>query len=100
VPQPVIQPFIGDYIELRAVGQNFYGVFSAANTPDSLNFPNGVTFGRNADFAKHLLRNAHGGLTIGVSIDPFFFMVGPNENRSCNALRTKRDPRALEIGCR
>jgi hypothetical protein len=100
VPQPVIQPYIGDYIELRAVGQSFYGVFSAANTPDTLNFPNGVTFNRNADFTRRLLLNAHGGTTIGVSIDPFFFMVGPKENPSCPALRAKRDVRALRIGCR
>jgi len=100
VPQAVIQPYIGDYLELRAVGQSFYGVFSAANTPDTLNFPNGIKFERNADFVRHLLLNAHGGTTIGVSIDPFFFMVGPNEEPSCNALRAKRDPRALQIGCR
>ena len=99
VPTPVLQPYIGDYIELRAVGQNFYGVFSASNTPDTHNFPNGVTFERNADFVRHLLLNAHGGTTIGVSIDPFFFMVGPKENASCPSLRAKRDPRALRIGC-
>jgi hypothetical protein len=100
VPTPVLQPYIGDYIELRSVGSNFYGVFSAANTPDTLNFPNGVTFNRNADFNTNLLKNAHGGTSIGVSIDPFFFMVGPKEDPACPALRAKRDVRALRIGCR
>jgi hypothetical protein len=100
VPTPVLQPYIGDYIELRAVGQNFYGVFSANNTPDTLNFPNGVTFERNVDLQRHLLLNAHRGTTIGVSIDPFFFMVGPKEDPSCASLRAKHDVRALRIGCR
>jgi hypothetical protein len=99
VPLPIIQPYIGDYIELRAVGQNFYGVFSASNTPDTLNFPNGVTFEGNVDLTRHLLLNARGGTTIGVSIDPFFFMVGPKENASCPSLRNRRDPRASRIGC-
>ena len=100
VPSPVIQPYIGDYIELRAVGPSFYGVFSAANAPDTLNFPNGVSFQRNVDLSKKELRNAHGGGSIGVSIDPFFFAVGPNENSACAKLRASRGPRADDIGCK
>jgi hypothetical protein len=100
VPSPVIQPYIGDYIELRAVGPNFYGVFSAANTPDTLNFPNGVSFQRNVDLSRRLLLNAHGGTTIGVSIDPFFFAVGPKEDSRCVALRRARSSRADDIGCK
>jgi hypothetical protein len=80
-------PYIGDYIELRAAGSTFYGVFSANNRPDSLNFPNGVSYQRNADFFGHFLLNARGDATIGYSIDPFFFSIGPNEHPSCVALR-------------
>lgn len=100
VPMPVIQPYIGDYIELRAVDQNFYGVFSAANTPDTLNFPNGVVFQRNVDLTQKLLKNAHGGTTIGVSIDPFFFSVGPKDDSRCTTLRRARSAKADDIGCK
>ena len=100
VPTPVLQPYIGDYIELRSVGPNFYGVFSANNTPDTLNFPNGVKFERNADFKGHFLRDAQDSSSIAISIDPFFFMVGPKENSACTRLRAARDPRADIIGCR
>ena len=48
-PAPAFLPYIGDYDHLMAVGKNFYGIFSANNTPDMTNFPNGVTFQRNID---------------------------------------------------
>jgi hypothetical protein len=99
-PKPILQPYIGDYLELRAVGNMFFGVFSASNIPSNANFPNGVTYNRNADFSTHLLKNQHGGDTIGYSIDPFFFSVGPKENPACPALRAAKNPRADDIGCR
>ena len=99
-PKPLLQPYIGDYLELRAVGNTFFGVFSASNIPANANFPNGVTYNRNANFITHLLKNEHGGDTIGYSIDPFFFSVGPKEDPSCAALRTARSPRVNDIGCR
>jgi len=33
-PTRDFDPYIGDYVELHAVGKRFYGVFSANNTPD------------------------------------------------------------------
>lgn len=113
-PLPVMQPYIGDYAELRAVGDRFYGVFSASNLPDTLNFPNSVVFQRPANLFRKLLLNEHGGFTIGTSIDPFFFAVGPAVHAECatNARIPARPPmfatigrdstrrgRALEIGC-
>jgi len=38
-----VQPYIGDWVELHTRGSEFLGVFSAANIPDSTNFPNGIT---------------------------------------------------------
>ena len=58
-----------------AVGSNFYGVFSANNTPDLANFPNGVTFLRNANFITHQLLDVNNTTPVAISIDPFFFEV-------------------------
>lgn len=63
---------IGDYCNLVAAGKAFYGVFSANNTPNNANFPNGVTYQRNADFGTNTLLDAAGN-PVAVSIDPFFF---------------------------
>jgi hypothetical protein len=54
-PVLAIQPQIGDCASLRAAGKNFYGIFSAANTPISANFPQGVTYQRYVDWTKQLL---------------------------------------------
>jgi hypothetical protein len=59
------------------VDQNFYGIFSANNTPNPANFPAGVTFQRNCDTAKHVLFDVDGKTPVDVSIDPFFFKVAP-----------------------
>lgn len=67
-------PYIGDYIGMVSVEQNFYGVFCANNTPDPANFPNGVTFQRNHDLTTHRLLDLRG-TQVAVSIDPFFFSV-------------------------
>ncbi|MDV3294017.1 MAG: hypothetical protein LYZ70_07075 [Nitrososphaerales archaeon] len=74
-------PSIGDYANLVAVGENdFYGVFSAYNDPDSGilggYFPYGVKYLRNNDPMNHVLLD--GNLTpkkVEPSIDPFFFKV-------------------------
>ena len=39
------------------------------------NFPNGVTFRRNADFNSHTLLALDNTTPVPVSIDPFFFKV-------------------------
>jgi hypothetical protein len=71
VPRRAFDPYLGDFISLVAVGAGFCGVFSASNLPDAANFPNGVTYQRNADFrTKRLLSEA--GNDVAISIDPFF----------------------------
>lgn len=65
---------IGDYAGLVAVGKSFYGIFSANNTPDSANFPSGVTYQRNANFVTHTLTDLANN-PVAVSIDPFFVNV-------------------------
>lgn len=68
---------IGDYANVVAVGKSFYGAFSANNTPNAANFPNGVTYLRNADWTTQQLRNTTNTANVNVSIDPFFFRVEP-----------------------
>jgi len=67
-------PYIGDYNGLLARGDRFLGIFSANNTPDSTNFPQGVVYQRRVDFPTHRLLDG-GGAAVAVSIDPFFFSV-------------------------
>jgi len=67
-------PYIGDYNGLLARGNVFLGIFSANNTPDSANFPQGVVYQRRVDFPTHRLLDG-GGAAVAVSIDPFFFSV-------------------------
>jgi hypothetical protein len=74
-PAPEFQPYIGDYVGLTSVGRDFFGVFSANNTPDAANFPNGVRYQRNADFQQRRLFDVDGVTTVRPSIDPFFFRV-------------------------
>jgi hypothetical protein len=73
VPAKTFDPYLGDYDHLVAVGKDFYGIFSANNTPDQANFPNGVVYQRNADFATHRLLALAGTTPVAPSIDPFFF---------------------------
>jgi hypothetical protein len=44
---PTGAPYIGDYEDLQAVGNTFYGAFAASNDPKVNNFPQGVFFQRN-----------------------------------------------------
>jgi hypothetical protein len=74
-PVKTFDPYVGDYDHLVAVGTKFYGIFSANNTPNMANFPNGVTYQRNANFTTHTLLNVNNSSPVAVSIDPFFFKV-------------------------
>ena len=74
-PVSTFLPYLGDYIYLMAVGTTFFGIFSANNTPDNANFPNGVKYQRNANFATHQLLNVDNTSPVPISIDPFFFTV-------------------------
>ncbi len=73
-----ISPSLGDYLEIQAVGNSFYGVFPASNRPVMSNFPHSVTFQRNADFASNQLRNVSNTANVAVSVDPFFFKISPS----------------------
>lgn len=75
-PVPTFIPYIGDYVHLMAVGRDLYGIFSANNTPDLANFPNGVKYQRNADFVTNTLLD-NNNRPVAISIDPFFFRIEP-----------------------
>jgi hypothetical protein len=74
-PVKTFDPYLGDYDHLVAVGQRFLGIFSTNNTPDMANFPNGVTYQRNANFNTHTLLNVNNSSPVSASIDPFFFRL-------------------------
>lgn len=73
-PAMTFLPYLGDYVGLTATGDDFYGVFAASNVPDNANFPNGVTYQRNANFTTNTLLDGAGN-PVPASIDPFFFKV-------------------------
>ena len=74
-PAPQFQPYIGDYAGLTSVGNDFFGIFSANNSPDMTRFPSGVVYQRNHDFQTRRLFDVDGTTQVAVSIDPFFFKV-------------------------
>ena len=76
-PAATFWPYIGDYVCLLALKSHFYGIFCANNTPDNANFPSGVSYQRNADFAAHVLLNVNNTTQVPISIDPFFFHYWP-----------------------
>ncbi|TMQ07991.1 MAG: hypothetical protein E6J90_41770 [Deltaproteobacteria bacterium] len=73
---PAGNRILGDYLNLAAVGKNFYGVFSAYNHLDFAAFPAGITWQRNKTAAsvtpKRFLA-LDNVTTVAASIDPFFF---------------------------
>jgi hypothetical protein len=72
VPAKTFDPYIGDYAMLVAHDDDFYAIFCANNTPDPANFPHGVRYQRNADFATQQLFDLSGVTPVAPSIDPFF----------------------------
>lgn len=72
-PAPQFLPYLGDYMDMKSPGKDFYGIFSANNTPALANFPLGVTYQRNANFSTQTLFAADGVTPVAASIDPFFF---------------------------
>jgi hypothetical protein len=74
-PSPQFQPYIGDYAGLTSAGNDFFGIFSANNSPDRTRFPSGVTYQRNHDFGTRRLFDVDGTTQVAVSVDPFFFKV-------------------------
>jgi hypothetical protein len=74
-PIKKFDPYLGDYCHVLAIGKDFYGIFSANNTPNKDNFPNGVLYQRNCSFDNHTLLALNGTTLVAPSIDPFFFKV-------------------------
>jgi ASPM-SPD-2-Hydin domain-containing protein len=79
-------PYLGDYLYMMTVGQAFYGIFSANNTPDKANFPNNVAYQRNANFSTKTLLAVDNVTPVSVSIDPFFFKVAPKAGSVATAI--------------
>jgi hypothetical protein len=77
IPPRQFDPYLGDYEHLTSVGKDFYGIFSASNIPDKANFPQGVTYQRNANFNSRTLLDVDNATPVHPSIDPFFFKVTP-----------------------
>ena len=88
-PSPAFQPYIGDYQDLEAVDNVFYGCFSASGDPDPMHFPNGAYFQRFVDTGVlahsvqsesylerkgNLVANSAGTISVAKSIDPYFFV--------------------------
>jgi len=76
------ETYLGDYVHLMAVGNNFYGVFCANNEPDPGHFPHKVKYQRKHDFFTKRLLALDGVTEVPISIDPFFFKVGGIKERS------------------
>ena len=74
-PPKQFDPYLGDYEHLMAVGKDFYGIFSANNTPKKTNFPNDVVYQRNVNWETNTLLDIDNITPVGISIDPFFFRV-------------------------
>ena len=73
---PIVgQPRLGDYLHLLAMGNDFYGIFSASNVPDQSRFPCGVTFQRHKNFTTKKLLDQQNANQVPSSVDPFFFKV-------------------------
>jgi hypothetical protein len=69
----------GDYNGILTHGRDFYGTFATDNTPDLANFPYGVRYQRNVNFATKQLFDLTNTVVIGASIDPFFFKISWRE---------------------
>jgi hypothetical protein len=74
-PASLYATYLGDYIKLEAIGPDFYGTFCASNAPVMANFPSGVIYQRNVDWATQTLLATDGITPVAVSIDPFFFKL-------------------------
>ena len=67
---------LGDYDHVLAVGEKFYGAFSANNYPDRSNFYSDVKFHRHVDWGAHkLFADPAHTIAVAPSVDPFFFTV-------------------------
>ena len=75
-PRPCTMPYIGDYMDLKAVDGSFYGVFSTSSDLTSSNFPQGVTYARALSVQQGTdACPRDSSLTPEVNIDPYFFRL-------------------------
>ncbi len=74
-PASVMATYLGDYIKLLCAGEDFFGVFCAGNQPVKSNFPSGVIYQRNANWATQTLLATDNVTPVAASIDPFFFKL-------------------------
>ncbi|HEX4282875.1 MAG TPA: choice-of-anchor D domain-containing protein [Solirubrobacteraceae bacterium] len=74
-PASIMATYLGDYIKLASVGEDFYGIFSAGNEPVEAHFPSGVTYQRNVNWTTQTLLGNDGVTPVPASIDPFFFKL-------------------------
>jgi hypothetical protein len=75
IPASDMRTYLGDYIKLQAFAEEFYGVFCAGNAPVKANFPSGVVYQRNVNWATQTLLGNDGVTPVNNSIDPFFFKL-------------------------
>ena len=73
LPPATLSPYLGDYTDLLAVAEMFFGVFSASNDRVHSSFPCGEKLRRKV--VGNDLRDVSGTITIAPSIDPYFFNV-------------------------
>jgi hypothetical protein len=79
-PAPSFDPYVGDFFNLDAVGNQFFGTFGASNLDDGVNaiFPQGLIFQR--DFTgtpgtSSFQLTDNSGAPVAASIDPYFFTL-------------------------
>ena len=89
-PAPQFIPYIGDYIHLLSLGHDLYAIFSANNTPNRTNFPSGVIYRRNANFASQQLLANDGTTPVNASIDPFYLRATGQLGSSVASWRPNR----------
>ncbi len=92
------QPTIGDYSGMMSAGADFYGVFSGSNTPNTANFPNGVTFQRQANWSTRQLLGTNGTTVISTSIDPYFFHISGVGGPVAPAIVTQPSSQSVATG--
>ena len=73
-PMPCAMPYMGDYMDLKAINDDFYGVFSSTSDMSASNFPLGVTYARTPTVAQ-LAKCPDATPQPETSIDPYFFRI-------------------------
>jgi hypothetical protein len=80
-PRFISSPYIGDYENIRTVGETFYGTFTASNNFNTAYSPYPVVLQReyyiDPDTGEFFLRNLSGG-NVAFSLDPYFFAEDAN----------------------